>query len=494
MRAVLTPEEMRGLEKQSFETGISSREVMGRAGAAAAEILLQRLRPEEPVLVVCGGGNNGGDGFVCAYTLAQKGRQTDIMMVSDPEKLSSDAAYYYQKAQYLCTQNTDKAYAWAVDALFGIGFHGCARGKAAEAILFINELRNKGAGVLAIDIPSGLHPESGMTVGPVVQADLTVTFQYSKTGQILGRGLDLCGELLTVPVGLLAMESATILQPEWQDLQGLFPPRKKATHKGSYGHIGILAGSRGMEGAGALAALAALRSGAGRVSLGVPESCLPFYDKRALEIMCTGLPDKDGRLVPDGPALDAFTADKDAVVIGPGLGRSSEIAQAVRYVLQNIKVPLIIDADGLFGLTEEDLLFMRGRQVILTPHTGELAHLLGVSIQELENAPLEFDRGLAEKIQNILVHKSAYTVIATPGKTYLGAFGSPGMATAGSGDVLAGILGALAAVLPFEQAAWAGAMLHGAAGALAAAQWSETAMIASDIIACLPAVFCKLNG
>jgi len=484
---------MREIERYSFAHGLSSREVMGTAGKAAAQVLLERTNAGDRILVVCGCGNNGGDGFVCGEALAQEGRKVEILLIGDHCKLSADAAYYLKKAEASLADKSRGQYAWVVDALFGIGFHGQAQGEAAEAIRLIHNMRLQGSRVLSIDIPSGLDPENGQVAGDAVEADVTVTFQFAKTGQYLGKGLNLCGELILAPVGLFNPFENLILNPTLHDVASLFPERQKVTHKGTYGHVGILAGSMGMEGAGALAAVAALRSGAGRVTLGVPECCIGFYQSRAFEVMCKPLASMDGHFALEFEDIDAFLKDKDSVVIGPGLSRSPDMGELVRHVIQTGTVPLVIDADGLYWLHEADFGLMRGKQVILTPHTGELARLCGCSIGDIEREPLTCGRKIADKIENILVHKSAYTVIHAKNATYLGAWGCPGMATAGSGDVLSGIIGALAAVLPLEEAAWAGAALHGAAGKLAAAEKSETAMIASDIIDCLPRIFCQIG-
>jgi len=490
----VSPAQMREIEKISFEKGISSKAVMRIAGEKAASYVLENTLLSQSVLVVCGSGNNGGDGFVCADMLSKQGREADVLFIGETHKQSEDAKYYFEKVQHLLIEKADKKYDWIIDAIFGIGFKGSAQGKAAEAISFINSQRSLGTKVLAIDIPSGLDPNNGLVTGEAVWADVTITFQYEKTGQLLGQGLDLCGKLIVTDIGLLEMQEDCIFNPEEKDVAELFPKRKNFSHKGTYGHLGILAGSKGMEGAGALSALAALRSGAGKVSLGVPECCIDFYNNRAFEIMCQTLPCKDGHFAADFSALESFIKDKDAIIFGPGIGRNIEMAAIVKHIIEKTTVPLIIDADGLYFLAENDFLNMQKKQVILTPHLGEMARLCNCSISDVEENPIGIAQKFANTMNNILVLKSAYNIIASPKQTFIGAFGCAGMATAGSGDVLSGIIGALACILPLEQAAFAGAYIHGAAGKIAAVQKSETSMIASDIVNYLPQVFCKFNG
>lgn len=472
MKAAVSAAGMTAAEIEAFKTGLTPQEAMERAGAALAEHAARFSR----IFVCAWCGNNGGDGFVAARLLHDAGKTVAVRVFGDPKKLSDHARKNYEAIRPLITEEPMDDPDCVIDALFGIGFHGELTGEARAAAALVNGYRGK-AYVLAADVPSGLSADTGKLAEGGVTADETVTFGAWKYGHFLG--LDACGHVSVQDIGIPVISGVFV--PEKADIVLRLQKLPASAHKGTCGHVGVIAGSRGMEGAGALAALAALRSGAGKVSLSVPEACVPFYDRRAPEIMVSVR-----RSVKD------FIRDKDTVLFGPGLGRDGENEALLDELLETCTVPLIIDADGLWFLTREKLKNARC-EILLTPHMGEAAHLFGCPISDLMADPFGASRRFLSGLNAKLLLKSHYHLTTVGETQVLSHWGCPGMATAGSGDVLAGLTAGLRLRHSGEDTLLLASYLHGTAGRLAEKEKTPWAMIASDVCEQLPAAFKTLT-
>ena len=467
MKPILTAKEMQDAEANAFAHGLSPLEAMARAGRAVFEA----ARHFHRVLVYARCSNNGGDGFVCADLLTQAGIKTDVLVLGNPEKLSSHAAFYYEKIKPLIVTAPAANYDCVIDALFGIGFHGELSGAELEAAEAINKI-GQNATVISIDIPSGLSCDNGLT-NLCVKADSTVTFGCKKLGHFLGKGADACGKLTVADIGISPCHFR-VLEPELTDIRALLPPVKNTAHKGSNGHAGVIAGSPGMEGAGELAAISALRCGAGKVSMLVPEDCAAYYNGRHPEIMVKQLTDAD--------ALSAFIKDKDVILLGPGIGRKEETAVLLKRVLEYCTVPLVLDADGLYFCTAE-MLKKTLCPIVITPHLGEAARLFHMDMQVLQQDPIGHAAEFALQTGVSVLLKSNYNVVCSGEKRFISQWGTPAMATAGSGDVLAGITAGTSLLCGGNllNAALLASFLHGTAGKSAQSKKGIYSVTASDI-------------
>ncbi len=514
---VVTPNQMREIDRRSIEDlGIPGQDLMERAGeavAAAVESLLPPDRPEPFVLLLAGKGNNGGDGLVAARLLAEKGIRTLTFLLAEALALKGDAALNLdrlarekspleelvgEKGLDFFRENIPKA-DLIVDGIFGTGFKGLARGMAAEVIKLVNQMTrvNPMIQVIAIDIPSGLDGETGKIEGEAIRADWTVTMGLPKTGMIRGEGLNYCGRVVVADIGfpsaVIDEISADLDLVTGSGLSGFIPPRPRSSDKGDYGHLLILAGSPGMTGAAALASMAALRAGAGLVTLGIPESLNPILEEKCTEIMTFPLPETSaGTLSPDAipPILD-FCRRIDVVALGPGLSRNPETGELVGELVKACPVPMVIDADGLNLISRDvSMLKQAASSLILTPHPGEMCRLTGLAKDELLGDREDAACGFAREYNLTLVLKGAGTLIATPsGQLWINLNGNPGMATGGTGDVLTGLIaGFWAQGLMNEAAARLGVFVHGAAGDRAADKVGKISLIASDLLEAIPAV------
>lgn len=464
MKYVVSAEEMYRAENTAFENGLKKQDAMLRAGCAVFE----RVKQYKKVLVVAFCGNNGGDGFVCAEKLHENGIKTDVLVLGDTEKLSDHARYFFLKIKNLIVDKPSGDYDCIVDALFGIGFRGALSGKAREYAEFINSRKGK-ARIVSVDMPSGLdafgHTEYA------VSADETVTFASLKYGQLIASGADYTGEITVADIGIKA--ESDLLFAEKSDIKSVLPEIRNTVHKGTRGHVGVIASSFGMEGAGMLSAISALRTSAGKVSLSVPEECKEFYASRAPEVMLA--------LRKNISDTEKFIKDKDVIVFGPGIGREEKNnKELLECVLSCGGAPVIIDADGLYYLTDE-MLKKANRTVILTPHMGEAARLFNISMGELLHDPKKYAADFFDKTGATVLLKSNYNLIAGK-KKYITAFGCRAMATAGSGDVLSGIAGgAMCLTGNTEKACLLASFIHGTAGRYAMNEKTEYSVCASDI-------------
>ncbi|MDY7228306.1 NAD(P)H-hydrate dehydratase [Hyalangium rubrum] len=498
MQSVLTAAQMREAEQAAeAQHGMPSALLMENAGRALAEAARSVAGPGGRFSVVCGPGNNGGDGLVAARFLREGGARVDVALVGDRAKMTAEAkrnlraleadGFTAQGLEALPTLGRGDV---VVDALFGTGLSRAPAGEFADAIHRIDGWRAAGAKVVAADVPSGLQSDTGEAFTPCVEADVTVSFGLLKRGQVLEPGASRCGELRRVDIGLspATLHALTGLVPrlvEEADARGVLPPRRADSHKGTYGHVLVVAGSRGKTGAAAMAARSALRSGAGLVSVATRAEVVDTVLSFAPELM--GIPlEASGPLgLADLEPLLAAAEGKDALVIGPGIPRGPETGKLIAELLARVEAPVVLDADALNAVAT-DLSALRGakRQVVLTPHPGEMARLTGRSTKEVQAHRLELAREFAMEHGVTLVLKGTRTLtVSADGDLYINPTGNPGMATGGTGDVLSGICGAfLAQGFQVPDAIWAAVYVHGLAGDLAAGKRGKVGLIATDLI------------
>lgn len=470
---VYSVDEVRAVERALIEGGLPGIALMKRAGRAALRELRRRWPEAARITIFCGTGNNAGDGYVVARLALEAGLTTQVLQAGDPAKMRGDAAT--ARSWAMCGGVSASAAAGSglgiegeviVDALLGTGARDAVRPAHAAAIAAINESPKP---VLAMDLPSGLNADTGETLGAVVQADATVTFIGDKLGLHTGAGVDCRGDVVLDPLGApedayLAVAGVPILTPP--------PPfeRPPSAHKNRFGHVLVIGGDRGMGGAVLLAGEAALRTGAGLVSvLTRPEHCAAALARRP-ELMAHGA--EAGHAI--GDLLDACTV----IAVGPGLGRGAWGKGLLRPAMESGK-PLVIDADGLNLIAANGL--EPPRNSVMTPHPGEAARLLGVPA--IGDRPAAA-RALSRRYRNVVALKGAGTLVAEDGALRgLCTAGNPGLATAGAGDVLTGVVAALLAQgLPLAEGAAAGVCLHAVAGDAAQARVAPLPLIATDVI------------
>ncbi len=475
--------EQRALDGWAIERHhIPGETLMERAGSALARICAEAV-PEGRLVVVCGRGNNGGDGQVAARVLRQQRRDVTVIEVSEPDGDALPGALV--------------GAAGVIDALLGTGFAGAPRDPVLGAIRAINAARatDPGLRVIACDVPSGVDASTGEITADAVRADVTVTFHAAKPGLWIAPGKRHSGALRVVDIGIPAADQPVapavgLITPE---VGATVPRRSAASTKFSSGSVLVVGGSRGLTGAPTLAALAAARAGAGYVTVAAPASVAPILAGKLLEVMTVELPDDPETGPRRGSSRLAVerASRAQALVLGPGIGRLPAAQKFARDVATHAGLPLVLDADGLTAHAEEgalDSLAARGAPTVLTPHAGELGRLLGVASDEIERHRLTHARAAAERARAIVVLKGDDTIVADPdGRVAVSPGGAPALATAGTGDVLAGVLGAFLAkgVEPFT-AACAAVHTHLTAGHLAAQAVGAEGVIASDVIAALP--------
>ena len=494
MSVIVTPAQMREAERRYMrEEGVPSPLLMERAARALADEVCALLGGAEGRVCAfaCGQGGNGGDGYAAARFFAQRGGRA-VVVETGADRLTADAAAMREQAKdtrgvWFADAATLAAMprpdAW-VDALFGIGLSRAPEGEIPALIARIAFDRARGALVVACDIPSGIDAATGAAPGACVHADRTVTFQWAKPGQYLGEGMDACGELAVASIGIPeGYAPADAIRMAGQELLRM-PKRRHNTHKGDYGHLLIVAGSAGMAGAACLCAGAALRSGAGLVTVACPASVMPIVQTLEPCAMCLPLAEADGAIAAQAvPALREALCGKSAVAIGPGLSRRCA-PEIVRTALES-GLPCVLDADALNLLAAQpDLRSLLHARCVITPHPGEAARLVALSGDPLADA-----RALAA-LGCTALYKGAATLVAGPGGMGMSVSGTPGMARGGSGDVLTGIVGALLAQgFDPEAAALTASEAHGLAGEAAAGELSEIGMTARDLLAALPGVW-----
>jgi NAD(P)H-hydrate epimerase len=501
---VLSRAQMRAFDRHAIEVcGVPSLLLMENAGRGATDVLAHELLDGDPrdarVVVVCGTGNNGGDGLVVARHLLVRGADPTVYLCGDAAKTSADARANLDAWRGIGGEVIEvpggsplhplgEAMAGAdvvVDALFGTGLDRPIEGFLADVIRTLNASE---APRFAIDLPSGLDADTGSVLGIAVEARATATFAHYKLGLVTPGGARLGGRVsvvdLGVPASLVAHVGSSAQLVESTDLEQWLAPRSPAAHKNSSGHVAVIAGSPGKIGAPQLAARGAMRGGAGLVTIATWPDAASAIEGHILEVMTA-------RIDPKCPSesIDAILAHKQAVVVGPGFGLGDEARTAVEYLLASWRGPIVVDADALTMFASRPSTFMAAKQAILTPHPGELARLLGKTGAEVEADRFRAARELVAVSGAVVVLKGAHTIVAAPdSRMVVTPVACPALATAGSGDVLGGVIAAMACSLtPFE-AACAGVMLHGLAGEA----WSrahggaDRGLLASEIADMVP--------
>ncbi len=504
---LVTAAEMRAIDAAAIAGGVPGHALMERAGAAVARAARALLGPGGRVLALCGGGNNGGDGYVAARLLHAGGVGTFAVSIVPPDALRGDARAAFEAARTVGVPLLDAAALpqlqasqgdVLLDALLGTGLARAPEGLHAAAIARLAELRAGGSRVVALDVPSGLSADTGRPLGPCVAADRTVTFAFLKRGLVLHPGAAFAGEVELADIGIPAAAAAAVpssceLLTE-REAQALVPPRAPDAHKGDAGRVLVVAGSPGKGGAAHLALSGALRGGAGLVTLLARPEVLPFALAGRPEAMSRPLPGA-GPLGPDDlDALLAAAKGVDAIVIGPGLPRGPETGPLLRAFLERAGRPAVLDADALNALAERPgLVAGLPVPVVLTPHPGEMARLTGSTIADVQADRIGLAARQARAWGCVLVLKGARTVVASPeAAPAVVEAGNPGMATGGTGDVLAGLVGALlAGGLPAFDAARAATFAHALAGDLAAARLGERGLLAGDLAQALCEVWAR---
>jgi len=513
---VLNSAQMREADRLTIEEiGIPSLVLMENAGrevVAAMEATYGDLRGRR-IGVLCGRGNNGGDGFVVARTLKQRGAEVTVLLMGRNADVKGDARVNLDILGRLGVTVVEvvDSRAWEqhasalrectliVDALFGTGLRAPVGGVMQRVIADVNAWD---APVVSIDLPSGLSADSADPIGDAIEANLTVTFAAPKLPLVLPPGETRAGEVVVADIGIPSSVIDAVDGP-WIELltrdrlRHLLAPRAPESHKGDYGHVLVVAGSVGKTGAAHLAALGALRTGAGLVTVATPADCQPIVAAMAPEYMTAPLAEGDEGLEPES-VEQVLELARDVIAIGPGLGQAAATRDFVVRLVDRASLPLVIDADGLNAFRGEPsrLAGREGRDVIITPHPGEMARLIGVSTDHVQANRLEVARGFATSHHVYVILKGHRTIVATPGgRIFINPTGNPGMATGGTGDVLTGMTAALLAqLLDAEAACRLAVYLHGLAGDLAAADEGETAMTATDLADRIGGAILELTG
>ncbi|HLG22996.1 MAG TPA: NAD(P)H-hydrate dehydratase [Candidatus Manganitrophaceae bacterium] len=503
---IVTSEEMKTLDRRATEDfGVPSLLLMENAGRGLVDEIEATLGPVagKQVAILAGRGKNGGDGLVAARHLRMRGAEVFVYLLSPIEKVSGDA----QISLKIWIQSGGKlrafgSFKWPqmaeslsksdfiIDALLGTGLSRPVEGNYAKAIAFINRA---GRPVAAVDIPSGVSADTGAVLGVAVKADYTFTMALPKRGHFQGEGLELRGGLKVIDIGFppalieRADVSVDLIAPSI--FSGLLAPRPKGIHKGRLGHLLVIAGSTGKRGAAYMTSLAALRAGAGLVTLALPRS----LDASAapMEIMTLPLPETNEGSLSLGAEKFLLQAveGKSAVALGPGLSQNLETQKLIRNLVEKIPLPMVIDADGINALAGDLTILKKKKEpIILTPHPGEMGRLLGKRADFVQQDRFGIAVSFAQKWGVLLVLKGAYTIIAFPdGRLSVNDTGNPGMATAGIGDALTGAVASLIAQgKPLKEAVLMGVHLHGLAGDLAAAPSGGAGLITSDLIGKIP--------
>jgi ADP-dependent NAD(P)H-hydrate dehydratase / NAD(P)H-hydrate epimerase len=513
---ILTAAEMREVDRlTTARYRVRSLALMENAGRSVAEFIRSRFSDvaKRRIVVLCGKGNNGGDGFVVARYLRKMGANPAVYLIGNPREVKGDAGTNLRRWKRLGKLNVlreERKFEWmplssdaiVVDALLGTGIRGPVEGHLHEVIAAINR-REPGSCVVSVDIPSGLHADTGEVEGVAVVADYTIAFTAPKPGLVLGEGGHRVGRLSVRQIG---SPSALIEQTgkgslRWSDpaeFSRFAIPRKAAGNKGDYGHALIVAGSVGKSGAAVLSSWAALRAGAGLVTVATPEPTLPAIAAHTPEVMTEPLAATRAGTISErcleGSLFATLVSGKRALAIGPGLSTNDETQKFVRVIVGQRTVPIILDADGLnaFAGRASALTHSEGK-LCVTPHPGEMARLLGCTVKEVQAKRVQVALQAAHDWNAVVVLKGHGTVVASPdGTAFINSTGNPGMATGGTGDVLTGILAGLTAQYGTEE--WQrllafGVYLHGLAGDIAYAKNGEAPLMASDLIRAIPRAY-----
>lgn len=499
-------EEMRGVDKAAWEIGgIPSIILMENAALACVNELNRCFDMRScSAAVFCGKGNNGGDGLAIARHLYNAGVNVTVYLVCGSD-YKGDAKINFDIISGMdvpmeAVADTEgleykvRAADIVIDAIFGTGIKGSVRGTAYEVIRIINENARY---VLSVDVPSGIDSDSGDICGVCINADKTVTFAGYKIGMLMYPAADCTGEIvpdmISVPEHVINSQQLSVNVTDSSFVRSLIGKRANNTQKGSYGKLLIIAGSKGMSGAAYMSAQAALKSGAGLVTLACPESINTVLEAKTTEVMTMPLDDRDGHISGTAvPVLEDKLRGVTSVLIGPGLGRSQDVSEVVRAVLRTCRVPVIIDADAINAVAQDkSVLSECACDIIFTPHSMEMSRLTGLDVSYIEENRLQVSRESSDELGAVILLKGHHTIVTAPSLTqYINTTGNPGMASGGSGDVLAGIAAALTARgIECAEAAAAAAYIHGAAGDIAAERYGMESMSAENLLECLPEAF-----
>jgi ADP-dependent NAD(P)H-hydrate dehydratase / NAD(P)H-hydrate epimerase len=499
--------EMRAADTHAIEeAGVPSLDLMERAGAGLARVVAEAAG-DGPVRVVIGKGNNGGDGLVVARLLREDGREVEVLAVGNPDELQGDAQANLDRLPGDVPIDFDRSRlegsSVIVDAMLGTGFEGEPREPVAGAIRAINDARASAGTsasaatsasallVVACDVPSGVNASTGEVSGEAVEADVTVSFHGPKVGLYVEPGKTHAGRVEIIEIGIPRSAPAPVKAGLISErVLERIPPRERGGNKFKSGTVVVAGGAAGMTGAPTMAALSAMRTGAGYVQLVVPKPAETVIDLRLMEAMVHGVPDADGGHTEEGADKVLELAERaGAIVLGPGIGRGDGAVAFARKVAREARVPLLIDADGLNAHAEQlGLLAQREAPTVLTPHDGELGRLLGIESAQVGKHRIEHARKVAQDANAIVVLKGDDTLVVRPdGPIAVSPGATPALATAGTGDVLSGLIGALLSkeMDPFE-AACAGVFAHARAGRAAADRHGADHVIAGDVIEVLP--------
>lgn len=495
--------EMREIDRVTIEKyGIPGIVLMENAGRAVVDEIKRLDRPVKSVLILCGTGNNGGDGFVIARHLQNNDIKIRLFIVGQPKDISGDAALNLQVLRKLDTQIDNvndqgglmklekliPIHDVVVDAMFGTGLSSEVQGIHAGVIDVVNRLSRY---TISVDVPSGVSGDTGKVMGSAVKAHKTITFALPKLGNIMYPGAGYNGDLVIRKIGLpnkaineTGLKHNMITKKQ---IMGLLPERPKNSHKGTYGKANVIAGSSGMTGAAILTCKAALRSGLGLLKLYIPESLNLLITTSVPEVVTIPLNEMRRGVININQITKIIdqTQDVDVVAVGPGCGTASEMSELVRQMIEAVECTMVIDADGLNVLAKNvSWLNTKKSDMILTPHPGEMARLTGLTVEKVTENPIEVARNFATEFGVILVLKGSRTIIATPqGEIYVNQTGNSGMATAGSGDVLTGIItGFVAQGMTPLDAVILSVYIHGRAGDIMAGRKGEFGLLAGDIV------------
>jgi hydroxyethylthiazole kinase-like uncharacterized protein yjeF len=504
---IVSAEEMRAIDRATSERfGVLSLTLMENAGAAVADYVLAHYAAADRIVVVCGKGNNGGDGFVVARRLYEREKKLEVILLADPTDLRGDAAAMLGKLPFpvIAVHSTEELKSERVrsmlqgnlflDAILGTGFKPPVSGLYAEAIAIMNESK---VPVIAIDIPSGADADAkGTQSGMIARSDAIVTFTAPRTAHVFSAmttGSTVVADIGSPPEAVVSSLKLNVIIAS--DISSLVALRPADSNKGSYGHVLVVGGSLGKAGAAAMAGMAALRAGAGLSTVATAKSVLETVAGFHPELMTEPLAETDSGTI-SASALDRITElarGKTVVAIGPGISREPDTSALVRTLVAELQIPMVVDADGLNafeGRTDE--LNGKGRTLVITPHPGEMARLTGLTIADVQKDRLGVARRFAREHELIVVHKGHRTLVVQPdGDAWVNTTGNPGMATGGTGDILTGMVAGMIAQHPKDafRAVLAAVHLHGLAGDVAREKLGEHSLVATDLLRGLPEAF-----
>ena len=503
---IVSATEMRAIDHASSERfGVPSLTLMENAGTAVAEFVLLNHPRAERVVIFCGKGNNGGDGFVAARRLHERGKKVQVILLAKPEDLRGDAAVMFSKlvGGAIAVHSGDELNSERVrslradlylDAVLGTGFKPPVSGMYAEAIALINSTQLP---VVAVDIPSGADADARhLQTGVIARADAIVTFTAPRPAHVFGSltsGPTVVAQIGSPPDAIVSELNLNVITAP--DIVASVAPRPEDSNKGSYGHVLIIGGSLGKAGAAAMAGIAALRAGAGLSTVATAKSVLATVAGFHPELMTESLPEtKDGTISSRARTrLQQLAKGKTVVAIGPGISRNAQTAQLVRDLAAKIEIPMVIDADGLNAFEgRSKKLNGKGRTLVITPHPGEMARLAGCTVADVQADRLNVARNFARQHELIVVLKGHRTLVVRPdGEAWVNTSGNPGMATGGTGDILTGIVAGMIAQQPRQifTAVLAAVHLHGMSGDVERGVVGEHSMVATDLLRALPTAF-----